>query len=130
MDNNLKKDKNLKILLCAFEQFSALKINFHKSEMFYFGDAKNYENIYSQLFGCQIGAYPFSYLGIPVQYKKNLTIKIRKELNNALKKKLSSWKGKLLSVGGRLVFINSVLTSMVLFMLSFFNVPRGVVEKI
>jgi hypothetical protein len=36
----------------------------------------------------------------------------------------------MLSVGGRLVLINSVLTSMVLFMLSFFEVPRRVVEKI
>jgi hypothetical protein len=33
-------------------------------------------------------------------------------------------------VGGRLVLINSVLTSMVLFMLSFFEVPKGVLEKI
>jgi hypothetical protein len=36
----------------------------------------------------------------------------------------------MLSVGGRLVLINSVLTSMVLFMLSFFEVSRGVLEKI
>jgi hypothetical protein len=47
-----------------------------------------------------------------------------------LRKKLSSWKGKLLSVGERLLLINLVLTSMVLFMLSFFHVPRGVLEKI
>jgi hypothetical protein len=35
-----------------------------------------------------------------------------------------------LSVGGHLVLINSVLTSLVMFMLSFFEVPRGVLEKI
>jgi hypothetical protein len=34
-------------------------------------------------------------------------------------KKLSSWKGKYLSVGGRLVLINSVLTSLPMFMLFF-----------
>jgi hypothetical protein len=33
-------------------------------------------------------------------------------------------------VGGHLVLINSVLTSLVMFMLSFFEVPRGVLEKI
>ncbi|MFB5604543.1 MAG: hypothetical protein ACE5RK_09090, partial [Candidatus Nitrosomaritimum aestuariumsis] len=32
--------------------------------------------------------------------------------------------------GGRLVLINSILTSMVLLMLSFFEVPRGVLERI
>lgn len=43
-----------------------------------------------------------------------------------MKKKLSCWKGKLVSYGGRLVLINSVLTSMPMFLLSFFEVPIGV----
>ena len=34
MGNDLEKAKNMKLLLCAFEQLSRLKINFHKSEMF------------------------------------------------------------------------------------------------
>lgn len=42
------------------------------------------------------------------------------------KKRLSSWKGKLLSLGGRLVLINSVLSNMVLYMISFFQLPKGV----
>jgi hypothetical protein len=33
-------------------------------------------------------------------------------------------------VGGRLVLINSVLTSLAMFMMSFFEVPKGVLEKI
>ena len=45
-------------------------------------------------------------------------------------KNLSGWKGKLMSVGGRVVLINLVLTSLVMFMLSFFEVPRGVLEMI
>jgi len=31
MDHDLEKARNLKLLLCAFEQGSGLKINFHKS---------------------------------------------------------------------------------------------------
>jgi hypothetical protein len=50
MDDNLEKAKNLKLLLCTFEQLFGLKINFHKSEIFCFGEARNSENIYSQLF--------------------------------------------------------------------------------
>jgi retron-type reverse transcriptase len=52
MDDNLDKAKNLKLLLCAFEQLSGLKINFYKSEIFCFGEVRNSENIYSQLFEC------------------------------------------------------------------------------
>ena len=40
MDHDLEKAINLKLLLCAFEQLSGLKINFHKSEIFCFGEAQ------------------------------------------------------------------------------------------
>ena len=35
-----------------------------------------------------------------------------------------------MSVGGRLVLINSVLTSLAMFMLSFFQVPKQVLERL
>jgi hypothetical protein len=47
-----------------------------------------------------------------------------------LQKRLSSWKGKLLSLGGRLILINSVLSNMVLYMISFFLLPKGVLHKL
>jgi hypothetical protein len=47
-----------------------------------------------------------------------------------LKKILSGWKGKMLSVGGRLVLINSILTSLMMFMSSFFEIPRKVLDKL
>jgi hypothetical protein len=50
-------------------------------------------------------------------------------IEERFQKKLSSWKGKLLSVGGWLVLINSVLTSLSMYMLSFFEVPRGILQK-
>jgi hypothetical protein len=53
MDHNFEQTKNMKLLLSSFEQLSSLKINFHKSEIFYFGEAKNYESQYEQLFGCK-----------------------------------------------------------------------------
>jgi hypothetical protein len=40
MGNNLERAKNMKLLLCAFEQLSGLKINFHKNELFCFEAAK------------------------------------------------------------------------------------------
>jgi hypothetical protein len=54
----------------------------------------------------------------------------QKIIEERIEKKLSSWKGKDLSVDGSLVLINSVLTSLTMFMLSFFEVPKGVLEKI
>jgi hypothetical protein len=45
-------------------------------------------------------------------------------------KRLSCWKGKLLSYGGHLVLINSVLSSLAMFMMSFYDVPKGVLQKL
>jgi uncharacterized protein YpuA (DUF1002 family) len=74
------------------------------------------------------GAFPFNYLGIPMHVRK-LSNKDWKMVEERIEKRLNSWKGKYLSVRGRLVLINSVLTSLVMFMMSFFKVPRGVLEK-
>jgi hypothetical protein len=40
MEHNLQQAVNMKLLLCAFEKLSGLKINFHKSELFYYGKVK------------------------------------------------------------------------------------------
>jgi hypothetical protein len=43
MQHDLEKALNMKLILCMFEQLSGLKINFHKSEIFCFGKAKEVE---------------------------------------------------------------------------------------
>jgi hypothetical protein len=62
MDHNIQQVKNMKLLLCVFEHLFGLKINFKKSEIFYFGEAKEFENQYPQLFGCHVGNMLFQYL--------------------------------------------------------------------
>ena len=120
---------SLNLIVSAFEYLSGLKINFHKSEIFCFGEAKEVEHTHSQLFGCKVGSYPFKYLGIPMQVTK-LKNADWNVLLERIEKKLSSSKGKHLSVGGRLVLINSVLISLPMFMMSFFEVPRVILRKL
>ena len=129
MEHDIEKAKNLKLILSAFEQLSGLKINFHKSELFCFGDAQAEANQYAELFGCEVGEFPISYLGIPIHFRR-LTIAQWKHVEERLQKRLSSWKGKLLSLGGRLVLINAVLTNMVLYMISFFQIRKGVLHRL
>jgi len=45
IDHDLEQAYNLKLLLCAFEQLSGLKINFHKSEIFCYGAAKEMQDM-------------------------------------------------------------------------------------
>jgi hypothetical protein len=53
-----------------------------------------------------------------------------KLVEERLQKRLSSWKGKMLSLEGRLVLINAVLTNMVMYMISFFILQKGVLYKL
>lgn len=64
MDDNLEQAKNMKLILYALEQLSNLKISFHKSEMFCYGIAKDKEGELLQIFGCDMGSYPFLASGL------------------------------------------------------------------
>jgi hypothetical protein len=60
-EHDLEKAKNPKLILSAFEQLSGLKINFYKSELFCFGEAKDHTQLYAELFGCNEGEFPIRY---------------------------------------------------------------------
>jgi hypothetical protein len=76
-----------------------------------------------------MGKFPFKYLGILMHHKK-LSIADWKIIEEKFEKRLSYWKGKFLSYGGRLILINLVLSSLDLFMFSFFEVPKGILHKL
>jgi hypothetical protein len=44
MEHDLEKAVNMKLIFCIFEHLSGLKINFYKSELFYFGKASDMEH--------------------------------------------------------------------------------------
>ena len=93
LEHNLKYAHNLGTILCAFEQLLGLKINFHKSEIYCFGDTKNMENEYMEMFGCNTRIFRIRYLGILVHYRKlsnNDWLRVQDRFENSL----SSWKGK------------------------------------
>jgi hypothetical protein len=47
-----------------------------------------------------------------------------------IQKKLSSWKGKFLSHGERLVLVNSVLSSLPMYVMHFFSISKGATKKL
>jgi hypothetical protein len=79
---------------------------------------------------CKEGEMTFRYLGIPMSHHKLLN-KDWSASDERFQKKMSTWKGKFLcGGGGGLVLINSVLSSLPMFMMSFFKIPKGVLEKL
>ncbi|GKC95787.1 hypothetical protein Tco_1161229 [Tanacetum coccineum] len=73
----------------------------------------------ASLIGCSILTAPFNYLGVKVG--SNMS---------KVSSRLSKWKLKLLSIGGRLTLLNSVLTSIPLYHMSIFKVPIGVLNHL
>ena len=89
MDHNLEHAYNMKTILCAFEHLSGLKINFYKSEIFCFGEAKSCESQYMELFGCNPGTFPIRYLDIPI-HRRKLSYSYWMKIRERFEKRLSS----------------------------------------
>jgi hypothetical protein len=90
---------------------------------------KTTQEDYRNLFGCEIGSFPVRYLAIPIHFRK-LRNGEWKPMEDRFERKLASWMGKLLSYGDRLILINLILTSLPMFMLSFFEILIGVRKRI
>ncbi|CAA0807930.1 Unknown protein [Striga hermonthica] len=112
-----------------FTCFVTFFLSIRKEEDPSLGEAKEFEDQYMQLFGCNTGSFPIRYLGIPIHYRR-LSNSDWLRVQERLEKRLSSRKGKNLSTGGRLTLINSVLSSLPMYMMSFFEIPKGVRKKL
>jgi hypothetical protein len=94
----------------------------------YFGEAKDIEDHYAAVFTCKVGILPFCYLGVPIHYKilQNSDWKV---VEDKMESKLHTWKGNLLSYGGRLILLRSSLSNVPLYMLSLFEKLKGIEKR-
>jgi hypothetical protein len=103
----LEGARNLKFILCLFEKMSGLKINFHKSEVYCFGEANEVKELYANIFTCRISNLPMKYLGVPIDNRK-LSKNLWSPTEEKVEKKLTLWQGRFLSLGGRLTLMIAV----------------------
>nr|GEW11377.1 RNA-directed DNA polymerase, eukaryota, reverse transcriptase zinc-binding domain protein [Tanacetum cinerariifolium] len=97
-----------------------MSINIHKSHILGVGIPDNTVSEAASLLGCAILKTPFKYLGIMVGGNMSLT-KAWDDTICKLKKRLSKWKLKTLSIGGRLTLLKSVLGSTPIYNMSIFK---------
>jgi hypothetical protein len=127
-EDSLESARNLKFILCIFEQLTGLKINFHKSEVSFFGAALDKKEMYTHIFTCKKGDFPFRYLGIPMHFKRLLNSDW-KDVEDRIEKKNACWKGNITSIGSRLILLEASLSSITSYMMSFFTMPKGVLKR-
>ena len=103
----------LKAILRGFEIASGLKINFHKSKLTGINVLDKDIECYTKTLNCSMMKTPF---WEPVMHK--------------LKSRLSVWKGRFLSMAGRVCLLKSVISAVPLYYLSLFKAPESVYKSI
>ncbi|GJR16920.1 RNA-directed DNA polymerase, eukaryota, reverse transcriptase zinc-binding domain protein [Tanacetum coccineum] len=125
-------EKNIITLVHVLECFfraSGLRINMSKSKILGINvDGVKVKQAAAKL-GCLILQCPFSYLGTKVGGSMT-RVDAWKEVVDKVKSRLSKWKMKTLSIGGRLTLLKSVLGSIPIFHMSIFRVPTGVLKTL
>ncbi|GJZ92740.1 hypothetical protein Tco_0664805 [Tanacetum coccineum] len=106
---------------------SGLKINFHKSKHIGIVTRPEEVNSAATKIGCSIFTIHFVHLGVKVGGVIS-RIKSWDDVVAKVSSRLSKWKLKPLSIGGRLTLIKSVLTSIPLYHMYIFKVPSGVLK--
>ena len=119
----------MKSVLRWFELVSGLKINFFKSKLAVIGGNDLLLERFAHILNCKSMKAPFTYLGIEVganPRRRSTWLKVLERI----KKKLTPWKMKNLSFGGRICLLNSVISSLPLFSISFFKLPISIANEI
>ena len=125
-------DSNIHTLLNVLKCFflaSGLKINLHKCKLMGIGVNTSVVETAANLIGCSILSSPFNYLGVKIGSNMS-RISSWDDVVSKVSSRLSKWKLKSLSIGGRLTLLKSVLTSIPLYHMSIYKVPMGVLKKL
>ncbi|MCI50369.1 putative RNA-directed DNA polymerase, partial [Trifolium medium] len=90
---------------------SGLKVNFNKSMLVRVNISDSWLNEVASALSCKVGKIHFLYLGLPIGGDLR-RLSFWEPVLTRIKKRLSGWKSRFLSFGGRLVLLKSVLTSL------------------
>jgi len=119
----------LKAVLILFESISGLKVNFNKSMLFGVNVNDSWFHAATSVMRCKHGRLPFIYLGLPIGGDPR-KLQFWYPLVDSIRKRLSGWKCKNLSLDGRLILLKSVLYAVLVYFLSFFKAPLGIISSL
>lgn len=120
---------NIKKILLLFNLAWGLQVNFFKSSIIGMNLEPDWIKFAAKSLQRRIGELPFMYLGLPIGSNAS-RLKSWEPILEKMRKKLASWKGRMLSIGGRLILIKASLSSLPLYYMSLFPIPKGIAEQI
>ncbi|KAL6586072.1 hypothetical protein OROMI_002716 [Orobanche minor] len=121
--------KNLHLLnncLTHYENVSGQKVNNFKSNFIMYKPTPQVANWVQRISGFKNATLPVVYLGVPL-WKGFQSFEMYSPLISKIKTKILNWNHHLLSTGGRLELIKSVLNSIAFFSLQVLKPPENVI---
>lgn len=124
MDMNITSD-----ILGLFGEASGLKTNFQKSNIYPIHCADSDLSAVHDSLGCDLLEFPCKYLGLPLSLHKLTRTQIQ-PLIDKIADRLPGWKADLLTREGRRILVQSVLTSMVVYLSMAAELPPWAIKEI
>ncbi|GAU16975.1 hypothetical protein TSUD_37330 [Trifolium subterraneum] len=106
----------------SIDERDPVTVNFHKSMLVGVNIPDSWLGEAASALCCKVGKIPFFYLGLPIGGDSR-RLSFWEPVLDRLKNRLSGWKNRFLSFGGRLVLLKSVLSSLPIYVISFFKAP-------
>ncbi|KAL4347498.1 hypothetical protein GQ457_17G013380 [Hibiscus cannabinus] len=128
--NFVHKVSRLKEVLNIFTTSSGQRINFDKSTIFFSPNTSTaHRRKISSVLGISEVFDPDIYLGVPLKIGKNKTDTFG-FVNEMVDKRIDGWTKRLLSFGGREIFLKSVAQALPQYIMSCYLLPRTVTNRI
>nr|GEX97885.1 RNA-directed DNA polymerase, eukaryota [Tanacetum cinerariifolium] len=116
-------------MLKCFYLVSGLKINIQNSKIMGIGTSQEEVDTDANVIGCNTFSLPFNYLGVKVGSSSSRS-NFWDEVIAKLSFRLSKWKIKTLSIGGRFTLNKAFLSSLPIYLMSIDKTCVGVLRKI
>ncbi|XP_019459903.1 PREDICTED: uncharacterized protein LOC109359661 [Lupinus angustifolius] len=113
----------IKFILKCFELASGMKVNYQKSSLYGIEVSESFLADGMFFLACRTGTLPFLYLGVPVGANPR-RLETWQNTIDVVTKRLVLWKHKHISLGGRVILLNSVLANIPTYLLSLYKAPK------
>lgn len=118
-----------KLVLRLFTNVSGLQVNFSKSVYIPINTHEEDSGWIHSVIGFTCSHFPITYLGMPLSINRPPKASFL-PLIERIESRLQGWQSKLLSRGGRMELIQSVLSTIPLYFMTCFLLPKWVIDRI
>ncbi|XP_042495183.1 uncharacterized protein LOC122074441 [Macadamia integrifolia] len=111
LNGSIRYVRHFNVFLTKYQQFSGQQINLNKSKLFLGKMSLDRKQLISDTLGISICKFPTKYLGVEI-FKDRVTREPLLPVMGKIKGRMAGWKGKLLSMAGRVELVRSLISGM------------------